>query len=430
MRSRSIINTKRATRIKPCRSIRPSIRRASRVTRISARRSRRAGLGNITWTFSQNANITARVFLLGDVRDESSSINGIDLTTPTSPTYGDFVGPGELSFLQNIRAYQVRSETPLGAGELTANVYESDNNVTTDGNQSSPVRRYAPRSSLLRWTKLATLVCELAVCCWRLHRLRRPRISGVRQRRFRRWGRRSTCSTRAAASSRPSDCVSTRASLNRTTRCSARISMDGSAQFMSYNRNVTALFDRHGLPRTAALRTLSVPTLGLAAGCARRLHRSGQSDEQPEHATEYELGISHQLSRRRWISRSIKRTCAIRSRSIIRSAGGFGACAGQTAADPFPDAFRTTAMSATPSIKASKRASCSALRPNISSLTAMYGLNVAYPKTLTRISPIPLSRSFVDNPQFLGIPQQQGSLELDWAQGSWHAAMQGVFRGE
>ena len=100
----------------------------------------RAALGNVTWTFSQNANITARVFLLSDVRDQSSSVNGIDFNSfdVGTPMYGQFIGPGAESFLQNIRAYQVRSETPLGAGELTANVYESDNGVTLDGNASNP----------------------------------------------------------------------------------------------------------------------------------------------------------------------------------------------------------------------------------------------------------------------------------------------------
>ncbi|HEX8806654.1 MAG TPA: TonB-dependent receptor, partial [Candidatus Aquilonibacter sp.] len=99
-----------------------------------------AALANMTWTFSQNANIAARVFLLDNVRDQSSSVNGIDLNSFAvgTPTYGQFIGPGPLSFLQNIRAYQVRSETPLGAGELTANLYASDNGVTIDGNPSNP----------------------------------------------------------------------------------------------------------------------------------------------------------------------------------------------------------------------------------------------------------------------------------------------------
>jgi len=63
-------------------------------------------------------------------------------------------------------------------------------------------------------------------------------------------------------------------------------------------------------------------------------------------------------------------------------------------------------------------------------LTAMYGLNVAYPKDLNADYSNPTSAgSLVDYQQFLGIPQQQGSLELDWAQGSWHAATQAIFRG-
>jgi hypothetical protein len=63
-------------------------------------------------------------------------------------------------------------------------------------------------------------------------------------------------------------------------------------------------------------------------------------------------------------------------------------------------------------------------------LTAMYGLNVAYPKDLTADFSNPTSAAnLVDNTQFPGIPQQQGSLELDWAENAWHAGAQAIFRG-
>ncbi len=63
-------------------------------------------------------------------------------------------------------------------------------------------------------------------------------------------------------------------------------------------------------------------------------------------------------------------------------------------------------------------------------MTAMYGLNVAYPKDLNANFSNPTSgANLVNNQQFPGIPQQQGSLEFDWAQGRWHAATQAIFRG-
>ena len=78
-------------------------------------------LGTLTYSFSQDADITGRVFVLGDNRDQSSAINGIDKNAADigTPTYDQFVGPGRQTFAQVIRAYQLRERTPLGAGELT-----------------------------------------------------------------------------------------------------------------------------------------------------------------------------------------------------------------------------------------------------------------------------------------------------------------------
>jgi outer membrane receptor protein involved in Fe transport len=64
-------------------------------------------------------------------------------------------------------------------------------------------------------------------------------------------------------------------------------------------------------------------------------------------------------------------------------------------------------------------------------LTARYGLNVAYPKDLDAQFSNPTSGgNLVDDEQFLGIPQQQGSLQVDWAEGAWHADASAVFRGK
>jgi hypothetical protein len=63
-------------------------------------------------------------------------------------------------------------------------------------------------------------------------------------------------------------------------------------------------------------------------------------------------------------------------------------------------------------------------------LTARYGINAAYPKNLNAQFSNPTSGgNLVDNAQFLGIPQQQGSLQLDWAAAGWHSAASAVFRG-
>ncbi|HET9030233.1 MAG TPA: TonB-dependent receptor, partial [Candidatus Aquilonibacter sp.] len=59
-----------------------------------------AALANFTWNFSQRANLSARVFALGNIRDQSASINGID-GNAASPTYGQFIGPGNQTLAQN-----------------------------------------------------------------------------------------------------------------------------------------------------------------------------------------------------------------------------------------------------------------------------------------------------------------------------------------
>jgi hypothetical protein len=63
-------------------------------------------------------------------------------------------------------------------------------------------------------------------------------------------------------------------------------------------------------------------------------------------------------------------------------------------------------------------------------VTARYGLNVAYPKDLNADFANPTSGgNLVDNGQFLGIAQQQASLEVDYADRGWHAALSGAARG-
>jgi hypothetical protein len=80
------------------------------------------------------------VFALGDHRDQSSALNGIDDNAADlgTPQYGSFVGPGSQTFFQSIRAYQLRALAPLGAGELTADLSTSDNGVTIAGGSATP----------------------------------------------------------------------------------------------------------------------------------------------------------------------------------------------------------------------------------------------------------------------------------------------------
>jgi outer membrane receptor protein involved in Fe transport len=63
-------------------------------------------------------------------------------------------------------------------------------------------------------------------------------------------------------------------------------------------------------------------------------------------------------------------------------------------------------------------------------VTASYGLNVAYPLNFNAQFSNPTSGgSLVNGAQFLGIPQQQGSFQVDWLQNGWHASGVATFRG-
>jgi hypothetical protein len=64
-------------------------------------------------------------------------------------------------------------------------------------------------------------------------------------------------------------------------------------------------------------------------------------------------------------------------------------------------------------------------------LSMQYGLNIAYPYNLPATVSNPTSGGFlVPFEQFLGIPQQGGSVQLGWENGPWHAALDAAFRGK
>ena len=59
-----------------------------------------------------------------------------------------------------------------------------------------------------------------------------------------------------------------------------------------------------------------------------------------------------------------------------------------------------------------------------------YGLNVAYPYSLgPNVSNPTSGGNLVDYQQFLGVPQQQGSATITWAEKGWHAATAFTFSG-
>ena len=298
----------------------------------------RAALGNVTWTFSQNANITARVFLLSDVRDQSSSVNGIDFNSfdVGTPMFGQFIGPGAESFLQNIRAYQVRSETPLGAGELTANVYESDNGVTLDGNASNPAydithldHRYFGG---LNWQRnFAT--SQFAVGGYTDYENLMfpgqmiPTLGQTINVFYARGGFQPAERLRIDGGVFESNYTSFGANLDGRLGAIFEIDPKTSLRFsLGTGFRAPLLIERYAFPLSDLVQDANGVFIG-----------QGNANEQPEHATEYELGISHQFVSST-LDFSLYQTNLRNPIEIYYplALADSGACVGQTAAAPVP----------------------------------------------------------------------------------------------
>ena len=390
------------------------------------------GLGTLAWTFSQNADITARVFVLGDNRDQSSSINGID-GTPGDATFGDFIGPGNQTFAQNIRAYQIRGRLPLGAGELTTDISQSDNSVDVNGSVSSAPydvvhtdRRY---NGALTWQRTFANSQYAVGGYTRYESLNflapsgsQPALGQTINVYFARGGFRPTAKLRLDAGvfdSRYSSFGS-----NVDGRFGAIYNTDPhTALRFSLGTGFRAplLIERYPFP----LAQLTQDAFGVFLG-------QGNPSEHPEHATEYELGISHEISSASTLDFSLYRTNLRNPIEIYYplAAASAGLCAGNSPINPIPGCISYNSNDGNAVYEGVEVRFVQHFAPQHLFLTAMYGLNVAYPTSLDASFSNPTSGgNLVNGAQFLGISQQQGSLEMDWAQHGWHASTTANFRG-
>ena len=415
-------------------------------TAVGSAVSSRLALANLQWNFSQRSNIAARVFVLGDNADQSSSINGIDLTDPSSPTYGLFTGPGDQSFAQTIRAYQVREQSPLGAGVLATNVYDSDNNIAVNGAANNPaydVDHVDHRYNLgMEWGRTFDTSQFAFGGYTRYESLgflapppstgtvtpgqQNPQLGQTINVLFARGGFQASKELQVDAGLFQSHYTTFGSNLdgrlglvyNTTPQTALRFSIGTGFR-------APLLFERYQFPYSQ----LTQDAYGVWIG-------QGNPNEQPEHATEYELGLSHQFQSAT-LDVSLYQT-NLRNPIEIYYPYAY-------ATQPSTPCNDTTTNNAT-----NVNPNCVSYNSNVGNavyqglelrfvqhfapqhlyLTAMYGINVAYPKDLTANFSNPTSGgNLVDNQQFLGIPQQQGSLQLDWSQSAWHAAASANFRG-
>ena len=280
-------------------------------------------LANLTWTFSQNADLNARVFVLGDNRDESSALNGVDGHTGDS-TFGFFIGPGAQTLGQTIRAYMIDGRLPLGAGELTASVQASDNNITINGQDF--INPYSVNHLDHRYNGSLTWQRTFATSQFAL--------GG-----YTRYENLTFSSPPGAGPAAPT--------LGQTINvfyarggfaATQKLRLDGgvfASRYTSFGSNVDGRFGAvYDMDTRTAVR-FSVGT-GFRAPLLAELYRlpatqlaqdangvfvgQGNPNERPEHATLYELGMSHEFSPESTLDFSlIGRICATPLKSSIHS---------------------------------------------------------------------------------------------------------------
>ena len=402
------------------------------------------GLANLTYTFSERAAVSARAFLLGDLRDQSSSINGINQSQDFASSgipLGAFVGPGDQTFAQVIRAYQVRGRAPLGSGELTAAASESDNSVTLAGNPSSAYdvthedRRY---NGQLNWGRTFDTSAFAFGGYTQYESLQFIAPSSTTSQPL-------TPSETEPLLGQTINVLFARGGFTAT----PKLRLDGGvyeSRYTSFGSNLDARFGAvyNADPKTALrfsmgtgfrapllIERYEFPLDQLPQDASGVFIGQGSPNEKPEHATEYELGASHEFASST-VDLSLYQTSLRNPIEIFypTALAASGACLKQTPADPVPGCVSYNSNVGNAVYQGVEVRYLQRLSPQHLFLTASYGLNVAYPKNLNAAFSNPTSGGdLVDNQQFLGIPQQQGSVQLDWTNQGWHAATALVFRG-
>jgi outer membrane receptor protein involved in Fe transport len=400
-------------------------------------------LGTLTYSFAQNADVTARIFTLGDNRDQSSAINGIDRDAGDigTPEYGQFIGPGNQTFAQVIRAYQVRGRAPLGAGELTADLSESDNSVNLNGTGATPYdithrdRRY---NGALTWQRTFA-TSQFAVGGYTRYETLDFIAPGS-----------STDVPLTASQAQPLlgqsiDVYYARGGFQPT----AKLRLDGGVFESHYTTFGANLDGRFGAIYTVDPSTAVRFSLGTGFRAPLLAERyqypysqltldgngvfvgQGSPNEKPEHATEYELGTSHEFSKSSTLDLSFYTTNLRNPVEVFYplAAVAAGACKNNSYATPIAACVSDQSNVGNAVYQGLEARFVQRLARQFF-VTAMYGLNVSYPKDLNAQFSNPTSGgNLVDNAQFLGVPQQQGSLEADWSNAGYHAASSTVFRG-
>lgn len=409
----------------------------------------RLGLINLDYNFSERADAGFRVFTLGDVRDESSALNGIagnptcvfsgpgsacGFSPPTTggpnevpnPVYGDHVGPGSADFAQSIRAYEAYGRAPLGSGTLLLNWYGNVDNIDFSGGAVSPYdvshldTRY---NEGLSWGRSFD-AGEFSFGGYaRQETLSGAGITGTLGQSidsyFVRGSQEIGHNVRVSAGLYDSEYSSFGNTLNWRLGISDDLGSSSDIHFaVGTGFRAPLLIERYFFPPVVVDGQLR-PNPNLPPLDANCVTANGNPDERPEHATEYELGFSHLFSSRSSLDVSLYRSNLRDTIENYYPGGG-----AQSFCSTPPGFAYEIPVNIGNAVYEGAEARYKEMFPRLNlTATLAYGLNVAYPYALGPFVSNPTSGgTLVDYQQFLGVPQQQGSVTLTWAHLGWHAS--------
>jgi outer membrane cobalamin receptor len=413
------------------------------------------GLVNLDYSFSQRSDVGFRVFTLGDNRDESSALNGIagnptcvfsgpgpacgfapDPSSPNevpNPVYGDHVGSGNANFAQGIRAYDAYSRTPLGSGILSADFFADNNNVDFTGGAVSPYdvshldTRY---NEGLSWGRTFDQ-SEFAFGGY----LRQESLSGAGiagtvsqsiQSYFFRGSQQLTPSLRLLGGLYDADYSTFGNTLNWRLGLSEDLGTSSDVHFsVGTGFRAPLLYERYFFPPIIVDGKLE-PNPNLPPLDSNCVTYNGNPNERPEHATEYELGYSHLFSSVSNLDVSVYRSNLRDTIENYYPGGGAQSFCGTP-----PGFAYEIPINIGNAVYEGAEARYKEMFPRLNlTATLSYGLNVAYPYALGPYVSNPTSGgTLVDDEQFLGVPQQQGSAVFAWAKSGWHASTALTFAG-
>ncbi len=415
------------------------------------------GLVNLDYNFSQRSDVGFRLFTLGDNRDESSALNGIAgnptcvfsgpgagcaFAPPSSgssnevanPVFGDHVGQGSANFAQSIRAYDGYGRVPIGAGTLLADFYATDNNIDFEGGGVSPYdvshldTRY---NEGLSWGRTFD-ASEFAFGGYaRQESLQGLGITQTLSQSissyFLRGAQQLSRSTRLSGGLYDADYSTFGNTLNWRLGLSQDLGTSSVARFsVGTGFRSPLLAELYFFPPVLVDGKLQPnPAAGpIDSNCVAP---NGNPLEKPEHATEYELGFSHLFSSTSNLDVSIYRSNLRDTIENYYPGGGAKSFCGT----PLGFTYEIP-INIGNAVYEGAEARYKQTFPRVHvTATLSYGLNVAYPYALGPFVSNPTSGgTLIDNQQFLGVPQQQGSAVFLWSQNGWHASTAFTFAGK